>query len=551
MEDTKIPKSLRKYIKKARETKKKENKISQRQVSKQNQIVIINQDSKPKRQSRKPKQPKQSKKDDYPRMVYAPSFPQQPQPPAPIVQQPQLAPPAQPAPQVPPQFQPIQIPRAPFMNEPLRSSLNPPPFSNLEPDPRNIERNLPFIPIPRQNPFTPSVGSASLETDPFRSISPLTMNSESYYSGISSVTEPSYFTGGSIPISDITSPSYFTGGSEMGSAPYDGRSEVRSQRTATTFGDLLSSPPFSDLEPSPINQEQNLPFIPVPRQNPILEEIVQEPNRRDFLSQPSSGSLSSRSINPSSLSSQGFVSNESVNQLNTEVDEELNAIMNFGSDNSVVSQRSNRNYSAMPTVFYDTADDTTIRSFGSGNVVPLDVRSITAPQNFVSSITGGGGGGFVENKAVNDLDLQVRNQEKAYEDFGSEKETRLRQLLLKEDAYGKRKKEDDQESIASSVSKKTRTSIPTPKLPFTTPRGRPPTSLSKEDIDLLSAYGELGQLRKNNRTPEQETLYQQGYARKKALRENKEAMMIVKYFRDMATRQKQAKKEEAKKDKKK
>ena len=147
--DDKIPKQLRAYIKKARATKKKENKISQKQVAKQNQIVIINQDSKPKRQTRTRVSPRTTKRglggspNDYPRMVYAPSF-SQPQPPAPIAQQPQ---PAQPVPQVPPQFQPIQIPRAPFMNEPVRSSLNPPPFSNLEPEPRNMEQNLPFIPI--------------------------------------------------------------------------------------------------------------------------------------------------------------------------------------------------------------------------------------------------------------------------------------------------------------------------------------------------------------------------------------------------------------------
>ena len=516
--DDKIPRQLRAYIKKARATKKKENKISQKQVAKQNQIVIINQDSKPKRQTRTRVSPRTTKRglggspNDYPRMVYAPSF-SQPQPPAPIAQQPQ-----QPAPQVPPQFQPIQIPRAPFMNEPVRSSLNPPPFSNLEPEPRNMEQNLPFIPIPRPNPFTPSVGSVSFESDPFRSISPLTMNSEmgsapydSRSETFSSVTEPSYFTRGSVPISDITEPSYFTGGSEMGSAPYDGRSEVRSQRTATTFGDLLSSPPFSDLEPPPINQEQNLPFIPVPRQNPILQEIVQEPNRIDFLSmgsapydgrsQPSSGSLSSRSINPSSLPSQGFVSNESVNQLNQDVDEELSAIMNFSkSDNSV----GERNYSAMPTVFYDTEDNTTIRSFGSGNAQQLDMRSI-------GSITGGGG--FVENKAINDLAFNESD--------------RLQQLLLKEEAYGKKKKrelpeEGDIESMSSI-----KTPSPRPK------KGRPTEPLTQAEAQLVGLYSEIrNTIKPKDRTPEDNKIVEEGFKLVKAKRKNPEVKEIQRVTRE-------------------
>jgi len=508
--DDKIPKQLRAYIKKARATKKKENKISQKQVAKQNQIVIINQDSKPKRQTRtrvSPRTTKRGSPNDYPRMVYAPSF-SQPQPPAPIAQQPQA--PAQPAPQVPPQFQPIQIPRAPFMNEPVRSSLNPPPFSNLEPEPRNMEQNLPFIPIPRPNPFTPSVGSASRDIDPFRSISPLTMNSETF----SSVTEPSYFTRGSVPISDITQPSYFTGGSEMGSAPYDGRSEVRSQRTATTFGDLLSNPPFSDLEPPPINQEQNLPFIQVPRQNPILPEIIQEPNRRDFLSQPSSGSLSSRSINPSSLPSQGFVSNESVNQLNTDVDEELSAIMNF----SKSDQGEQRTYSAMPTVFYDTSDDRTIRSFGSGNVPREDIRSI-------SSITRGGG--FVENKAINDLAFNESD--------------RLRQLILKEEAYGKKKKRElpEEGDIESGSSVKT----PSPRAK----RGRPMEPLTQEEAQLLALYTETRRSTKpNERTPEENKIVEEGFKLAKAKRKNPEAKEIQRVTRERVKMEKARKKENKK-----
>jgi hypothetical protein len=462
--DDKIPKQLRAYIKKAQATKKKENKISQKQVAKQNQIVIINQDSKPKRQTRTrsvPRTKKEVSPNDYPRMVYVPSF-SQPQPPAPITQQPQ---PTQPAPQVPPQFQPIQIPRAPFMNEPLRASLNPPPFSNLEPDPRNIERNLPFIPIPRPNPFTPSVGSVSFES--------------------------------------------------MGSAPYDGRSEGRSQRTATTFGDLLSSPPFSDLEPPPINQEQNLPFIPVPRQNPILQEIVQEPNRMDFLSKPSSGSLSSRSINPSSLPSQGFVSNESVNQLNQDVDEELNAIMNFSkSDNSV----GERNYSAMPTVFYDTSDDTTIRSFGSGNTQQLDMRSIGSVKS---------GGGFVENKAINDLAFNEPD--------------RLRQLLLKEEAYGKKKKRElpEEGDIESGSSVKTQS--PRPK------KGRPIEPLTQEEAQLLGLYTEIRRsIKPKDRTPEDNKIVEEGFKLAKAKRKNPEAKEIQRITRERVRIEKARKKENKK-----
>ena len=394
-----------------------------------------------------------------------------------------------------------------------------------------MEQNLPFIPIPRPNPFTPSVGSVSFESDPFRSISPLTMNSEmgsapydSRSETFSSVTEPSYFTRGSVPISDITEPSYFTGGSEMGSAPYDGRSEVRSQRTATTFGDLLSSPPFSDLEPPPINQEQNLPFIPVPRQNPILQEIVQEPNRRDFLSQPSSGSLSSRSINPSSLPSQGFVSNESVNQLNQDVDEELSAIMNFGREQIAVealmgmrSEDNMLNYfnSQQPERFID---DTTIRSFGSGNAQPVNMRSIGSVNS---------GGGFVENKAINDLAFNESD--------------RLRQLLLKEEAYGKNKKrefpeEGDIESMGS-----VKTPSPRPK------KGRPTEPLTQEEAQLLALYTETRRgILKKDRTPEDNKIVEKGFKLAKAKRKNPEAIEIQRVTRERVKMEKARKKENKK-----
>ena len=159
MPEPKIPKHLKEYIKKTRASSKKQNKISQKQSSKQNQIVIIGDTSR----RRGPNRPKSGggggggSGGDLPRLVYAPSFPQQPQPPgAPAMQQPQAEnlPIAQQVPQqVPQQFQPTPVYRNPFRREPFRTALNPPDFTENDPSQPNQEGNLPSIPIPRQNPI--------------------------------------------------------------------------------------------------------------------------------------------------------------------------------------------------------------------------------------------------------------------------------------------------------------------------------------------------------------------------------------------------------------
>jgi len=156
-----VPASVKKYIKKVRAKKVKENKIqykSQKQTAKQNQIVIINQE-KPKR--------KYTKRGgsggggggghggsdgDYPRIVYVPtslpnfSIPSQ-QPQA-IIQE------------IPPmmnQFQPVRTYQNPLRMEPFRSALNPPPFTQNKPAPNFGEAYLPEQQVPVPNPILPDI----------------------------------------------------------------------------------------------------------------------------------------------------------------------------------------------------------------------------------------------------------------------------------------------------------------------------------------------------------------------------------------------------------
>jgi len=158
--DSKIPAQLKKYIKKAR-ANRRENKItykSPKQVAKQNQVVIINQE--PIRR-RGPYRKRISgggsggsggSDGQYPRIVYIPqSVPNMTIP----MNNPQQI--SQPIPPSMTQFLPRPVYRNPLRLEPFRSALNPPPFSEDKPSPFNMEQNIFTQPQQSPPPLEPNI----------------------------------------------------------------------------------------------------------------------------------------------------------------------------------------------------------------------------------------------------------------------------------------------------------------------------------------------------------------------------------------------------------
>jgi len=250
--DPKIPKQLKAYIKKARASRKKENKLptqTQKQTSKQQQIVIINQgkESKSKRKRRVSTRPTpQPSRNEYPSIVY------------------QQAPP-----------QPYVNPRYPFENRQQPINI----FNQQRQDVPMFNQQ------PQQFPLQPEV-------------EPIFMN------------QPNF--------------------NEREPQPYN---------FMNPNANIL---PLNPLLIEDYQVEQNIPEPPIPPPNPILPEIILEPNRVVFgATEP----ISPRSPvfydvipppmepeNIQSIPSQpiGFVENAAVNQLNQQVEKEINAYDDFG-----------------------------------------------------------------------------------------------------------------------------------------------------------------------------------------------------------------------------
>ena len=157
----KIPASLKKYIKKAR-ANRRENKISYKspkQIAKQNQIVIINQESKRRGPYKKRGSGGGSGSsgggdggNQYPRIVYIPqSVPNMTIP----MNNPQQI--SQPIPPSMTQFLPRPVYRNPLRLEPFRSALNPPPFTENKPSPFNMEQNIFTQPKESPPPLEPDI----------------------------------------------------------------------------------------------------------------------------------------------------------------------------------------------------------------------------------------------------------------------------------------------------------------------------------------------------------------------------------------------------------
>ena len=155
-----IPKELKKYIKKARASKKRENKLVE-----QNQIVIVGSDKKTSKRKRTTKPKPTDRTSDYPRIVYipqvsapapmsTPSPQQQPQPQQQQEQPPPIPQMAVPFAQEPAYNNPFQAaPRVTPMN-PAQTpyGLQPAPFTDLEAPPINQSRDIYTPELPKPNP---------------------------------------------------------------------------------------------------------------------------------------------------------------------------------------------------------------------------------------------------------------------------------------------------------------------------------------------------------------------------------------------------------------
>ena len=237
--------------------------------------------------------------------------------------------------------------------------------------------------------------------------------------------------------------------------------------------------------------EQNLPYVDPYRPNPVMPNIVQQPNYIDFLSvssnQPSRNIFSGLS---SLTYDSGEVEFQEVNQLNEQRRREEMAYDSFGgydaqsisSLGSILSQppfpssfipvsspsSSFDNVQQVPynppSVFSQVQEQNIFTPPTSPNPILPDIVeeqnsiiSLSQPMSITPITSTSSLSGFVENAEVNQLNEKVNMEQKAYEDFGGinalleaskileERDLRLQQINEEERRMKEIKNMDEEE----------------------------------------------------------------------------------------------------------
>lgn len=322
--DPAIPAHLKKYIKKARATRVKENKISYKspkQVAKQNQIVIIGNTSGRRRPYTKRGGGKgEGGGGDYPRIVYIPqSIPNMSIP----MSNPQEI--RQPIPPSIHGFQAQPVYRNPFRMEPFRTALNPPPFTENKPLAHTADKSIFTAPPSPPPPLEPNI-----------------------------VQEPNFLDIRAMPIATVN--------------PLNNNIDVIPPRSSSPEQEAFSPARLVPVTPiaTELDLSRNVPTVNAFRVLPIM--VNQPPN-------------------------QGMTQYSAVNQLNSEVQQELEAYKDMGGyDAAAESERLRLAKQLSGGDYYSKNPEYSQRSGSESERPKYKKRGNIQDSGSESEALGGGGG---------------------------------------------------------------------------------------------------------------------------------------------------------------